>query len=172
MAEPFILGHFDLNPTGELVAVVNYTTRSVDVLGASFLTRIRSIFLEEYDLLYVAFDPREEKLYVTGVGRDSKGRFLVLDLISNLVLESISLGPLGSGDSYNPVAVFADGRYVAFDYGGSVVIVDTDLDLPRYRFEPPGGDVILWNSVTALPNSDLLYVLSGPRGTLSKVRIR
>jgi hypothetical protein len=50
----------------------------------------------------------------------------------------------------------------AFDFGGSVVIVDTDFDLPRYRFDLPGGGVILSKSVAVLPNSDLLNVLSGP----------
>ena len=171
-AEDFIPGDFDVDPAGQRVAVVNYTTRSVDILEASFLTRILSIFLEEYHLLYVAFDPREEKLYATGVGPGSNGRFFVLDLTTGLVLESISLGPAGSGYSYNPTATFAAGKYIAFDYAGSVVIVDTDLDLPRYRFEPQGSDVVLWTSVAAISNSDFLYILNGPEGSLWKIRVR
>jgi hypothetical protein len=75
----------------------------------------------------------------------------------------------------NPVVKFASGRYIAFERGGAVMVVDTGPDLPRYRFNPGGYDELYALTppagVAAHPDSDVLYVL-GPAGRLFKIRVR
>jgi hypothetical protein len=63
---------------------------------------------------------------------------------------------------------------VAFELGGTVSVVDTAIDHPRYRFDPGslafGGP----SGVAAHPESDILYVLGGntPTWRLYKIRLR
>jgi hypothetical protein len=66
---------------------------------------------------------------------------------------------------------FASRRYVAFELGGAVMVVDTTLDLPRYRFGLRGYDYDEPSGVAAHPDYDILYVL-GPAGRFFKLRLR
>jgi outer membrane protein assembly factor BamB len=107
-------------------------------------------------------------------GRDDSGvRFLALDPSTGEVITSMSLGGSGCGIFCvaNPVVTFASGRYIAFELGGAVIVVDTALDLPRYRFDLGGDDYDEPSGVAAHPDSDILYVL-GPAGSLFKIRLR
>ena len=75
----------------------------------------------------------------------------------------------------NPVVTFASGRYIAFERGGAVIVVDAELGVPRYRFDPGGYDELYVITppagVAADRHSDVLYVL-GPAGRLFKIRVR
>ena len=122
----------------------------------------------------MAFDPHEDKVYVVAIDGEET-TFLVLDPATGARLASIPLGR-GACSGYcaaNPVATFGSGRYVAFEQPGSVLVVDTELDQPRYRFGvPPVGVRAGPAGVAAQPDSDILYVLGGPYDALTKIRLR
>lgn len=154
--------HFAVEPAGQRVAVVEGGTIQIRSLPSLSLMRtIEGLYASQ-----LAFDPHEDKLYTI-----EGDRFRVFDPATGASLASVDLG-LGCGYcSANPVATFAGGRYVAFERSGAVDIVDTGLDLPRFRFDSPGsarGPA----GVAALPDSDVFYVLGGPAMAVYKLRVR
>lgn len=175
-------GHFSVFPGGNRIVSVVYdpssggTERSsLDILSLPSLDPIRSIPLEDFPgARHVAVDPSGDAMYV--FGRENSGvRFLALDPATGDVIRSMLVADSGC-ITYcvaNPVVTFASGRYIAFEQGGAVMIVDTALDLPRYRFDPEGlgYDFDGPSGVAAHPDSDILYVL-GPLGRLFKIRLR
>lgn len=172
-------GHFSIFPDGTRVVSVVHPAlggpehHSLEILSLPSLAPIRSIPLEEIsDPHHVAVDPSGDAMYVFGKG-DSGVRFLVLDPSSGEVITSMSVGgPACRGYCVaNPVVTFASGRYIAFELGGTVTVVDTALDLPRYRFDLGANEFEAPSGVAALPDSDILFVL-GPVGRLFKVRLR
>jgi DNA-binding beta-propeller fold protein YncE len=174
-------GHFSVFPGGDRIVSVVYDPpsgvierSSLEILSLPSLDPIRSIPLEELpDATHVAVDPSGDVMYA--FGRGNSVRFLAIDPATGEVITSMSVD--GSGCiTYcvaNPVVTFASGRYIAFEQGGAVIVVDTALDLPRYRFDPEGlgYDYDGPSGVAAHPDSDILYVL-GPTGRLLKVRLR
>jgi len=173
-------GHFFVFPDGDrVVSVVYYPSSgvpehsSLEILSLPSLDPIRSIPLEEFPYpKHVAVDPSGDAMYV--FGKDDSGvRFLALDPATGEVITSMSVATSGCSSFCvaNPVVTFASGRYIAFELGGAVMIVDTALDLPRYRFDLRDYDYDEPSGVAAHPDSDILYVL-GPLGRLFKIRLR
>jgi DNA-binding beta-propeller fold protein YncE len=172
--------HFAVLPDGQRVAVLNEGTipPTLELLELPSLASLRSIPLAGLDdVAAVAADPVQERAYVMG-SDGGEGRFLLVDLGSGEVLESTPLGipPCVSYCVANPTASFGAGRFIAFEWRGAVVVVDTELDRPRFRFQP--GDPA-WGGpagVAAHPDSDILYVLGGsgpgPSWRLYKIRLR
>ena len=155
--------HFAVDPAGQRVAVIE--GESVEIRTLSSLSLIRRI--PGFYGQALAFDPHEDKLYVM-----TDDRLLVIDPSTGTTLVSIVLDRGCVFCSANPVATFASGRYVAFERSGAVDIVDTELDLPRFRFDgghPPGSKPA---AVAALPESDVFYVLGGPEMAVYKLRVR
>jgi hypothetical protein len=110
------------------------------------------------------------------VGNEYSGvRFLALDPTTGDVITSLFVPGIGCGIfcAANPIVTFASGRFMAFELGGEVMVVDTALDLPRYQFGlgGTGYDYDEPSGVAAHPDSDILYVL-GPAGRLFKLRLR
>ena len=172
-ADGFIPGAFDFDRTRAFLAVVNNSTNAVDILETGALTRVRSISLDEFRPFYVAFDPTESVLYILADGDSEGDRFFLVEAASGNVLRSVALDPAEGGViSYNPSTTFSGGRYVALSYGSSVLIVDTQLDIPRYRLDPEEGENAFWSSVAAVPESDFLYVLTSPGGSIRRIRVR
>jgi DNA-binding beta-propeller fold protein YncE len=174
-------GHFSVFPDGDRFVSIMYPSfgvpdhSSLEILSLPSLDPIRSIPLEEFPgAQYVVVDPSGDAMYV--VGREFSGvRFLALDPPTGDVITSMFVPGSGCGIFCvaNPVVTFASGRYIAFELGGAVMVVDTALDLPRYRFDlgGMGYDYDEPSGVAAHPDSDILYVL-GPLGRLFKVRLR
>jgi DNA-binding beta-propeller fold protein YncE len=174
-AAPFNAGHFAVDRTRGRVAVSNRSDDSVELLDFLSLSSIRLIPLAPLHPTEVAFDPDEDKLYVVARDDAGEGWFLVVDPSSGARLATIAIGA-GSCSGYcaaNPVATFAEGRYVAFEQSSSVLVVDTDLDQPGYRFgSAPDGVVGGPAGVAAARDSDVLFVLGGPYDALTKIRLR
>jgi DNA-binding beta-propeller fold protein YncE len=120
----------------------------------------------------VAVGPQGDRIYVIGEGEDGR-RFFLVDANTGEVLNSITLTTSRcTWCAANPVVGFASGRYVAFEQNGSVVIVDTELDLPRFLFQP-GGPVLGGPAgVAAHPTSEILFVLGGNASPLQLYKIR
>ncbi|HJU86296.1 MAG TPA: hypothetical protein VJ788_02880 [Gemmatimonadota bacterium] len=180
-----VAGHFSVFPDGDrIVSFVYFPSSgvpedsSLEILSLPGLDPIRSIPLEDLlDAVHVAVDPSGDVIYALGQG-DSGVRFLALDPATGEVVATLSLAGSGCGVYCvaNPVVTFASGRYIAFERGGGVIVVDTELDLPRYRFDPGGYEDFSSTftppaGVAAHPDSDVLYVL-GPVGRLFKIRLR
>ena len=177
-------GHFAVFPGGDRFVSLVYSSSSgipeyssLEILSLPGLEPLLSIPLEDLvDAVHVAVDPAGDLIYALGQ-RDSGVRFLAFDAATGEVVTSMSVAGSRCG-SYcvaNPVVTFASGRYIAFERGGAVIVVDTGLDLPRYRFDPGGyGELDVLTppaGVAAHPDSDVLYVL-GPAGRLFKIRPR
>jgi len=169
--------HFAVFPDGQrVVAGVSpwQETPFLEVLSLPSLSSLRSIPIEELtNIQIVAVDPSGDRVYVIG-WKDGETWFLLVDADTGDVLKSMGLGSKTCVCVANPVVTFASGRHIAFERGGSVVIVDTELDVPRYLFEPGGplGDGP--SSVAAQADSDILFVLGGnfPILRLYKIRLR
>jgi DNA-binding beta-propeller fold protein YncE len=169
--------HFALFPDGQrVVAGVSpwQEVPSLEVLSLPSLNPLHSIPIHELSSIQmVAVDPAGGRLYAIG-WRDGESRFVLVDAITEKVLATMSLGPKSCVCAANPVVTFASGRYIAFERGGSVVVVDTEIDVPRYLFEPGGplGDGP--SGVAAQADSDVLFVLGGnhPVLRLYKIRLR
>jgi DNA-binding beta-propeller fold protein YncE len=176
-------GHFAVFPDGDrIVSFVYYPSSgvpeesSLEILSLPGLAPIHSIPLVNLlGAVHLAVDPSGDAIYALGQG-DSGVRFLALDPATGEVVASMSIAGSVCGIYCvaNPVVTFASGRYIAFERGGAVIVVDTELDLPRYRFNPGGYDSAVLAppaGVAAHPDSDVLYVL-GPAGRLFKIRLR
>jgi DNA-binding beta-propeller fold protein YncE len=167
--------HFGVFPDGQRVVAGVSPYQDVpflEILSLPSLSPLQSIPIEELQAIQmVAVDPDGERVYVIG-RRDDETRFVLVDAITHEILESVSLGPNGCICASNPVASFASGRYVAFERGGAVVVVDTELDLPRYLFDV--GDPLAGgpSSVAAQPDSDVVFVLGGKEPVLRLYKIR
>lgn len=167
--------HFDVFPDGQrVVAGVSpwQELPFLEILSLPSLSSLRSIPIEELaSIQIVAVDPAGDRLYVIG-RRGGETRFVLVDADTGEVLTSTGLGSKACVCVANPVVTYASGRYIAFEHGGSVVVVDTELDLPRYLFEP--GDPLAGgpSGVAAHPDSDILYVLGGSHPTLRLYKIR
>ena len=174
-AGAFHARHFAIDRIRGRIAVSNLSDDSIEILGLPMLSTLRAIPLDPLHPVLVAFDPHEDKVYVVAQDDVGQASFLVLDPSSGARLSSIPLGT-GGCSGYcvaNPVATFGGGRYVAFEQSSSVLVVDTALDQPRYRFgSPPVGVVGGPAGVAAHPDSDFLYVLGGPYDALTKIRLR
>jgi DNA-binding beta-propeller fold protein YncE len=174
-------GHFSVFPDGDHVVSIMYPSSgvtehsSLEILSLPSLDPIHSIPLEEFpNVKYVAVDPSGDALYL--VGNEYSGvRFLALDPATGDVIKSLFVPGIGCGIFCvaNPIVTFASGRYMAFELGGEVMVVDTTLDLPRYRFDlgGMGHNYDEPSGVAAHPESEILYVL-GPAGRLYKLRLR
>jgi DNA-binding beta-propeller fold protein YncE len=171
--------HFSVSP--DATRVVSVVTPlegdpSLEIFSLPKLDLIRSIPLGELPLRrHVALDPSGDLIYVFASG-SAEVRFLAVSSTTGAVITSKSVN--GGGCVIycvaNPVVSFGSGRYVAFEVGGAVSVVDTALDLPRYIFDPEGAalrDGYSPSGVAAHPDSDVLYVL-GPTGRLFKLRLR
>ncbi|HET6361020.1 MAG TPA: hypothetical protein VFH11_03080 [Gemmatimonadota bacterium] len=177
-------GHFSVFPGGDRVVSFVYSTSSgfpehgsLEILSLPGLDPVRSIPLDDLlDAVHVAVDPAGDLIYALGQG-DSGVRFVAFDAATGEMVTSMFLAGSRCGIYCvaNPVVTFAAGRYIAFERGGAVIVVDTGLDLPRYRFDPGGYDELDVLTppagVAAHPDSDVLYVL-GPAGRLFKIRVR
>lgn len=169
--------HFALFPDAQrVVAGVNpwQEVPFLEVLSLPSLSPLRSIPIDELSGIHiVAVDPSGARVYVLGA-RDGEARFVLVDTITGEILASMALGPMSCVCVANPVVAFASGRYVAFENGGSVVVVDTESDMPRYLFDPGDPQAGGPSAVAAHPDSDILYVLGGkhPVLRLYKVRLR
>lgn len=156
--------HFALDRTAQQVALVYGP--DVEIRALPSLALLRS-FAEIGYVLQLAFDPLEGKLYAM-----TSDRFLVLDSVTGKLLDTVTVGLGCRYCAANPVTTFASGRYVAFERTGAVDIVDTTLDLPRYRFASPTPVGHGPSAVAAVPDSDVLYVLGGPARAIYKLRVR
>ena len=181
---PLAAGHFSVFPDGGRFVSLVYSSSSgvpeyisLEILSLPGLDPLLSIRLEDLlDAVHVAVDPTGDLIYALGQA-ETGVRFLAFDATTGEVVTAMSVAGSRCG-SYcvaNPVVTFASGRYVAFERGGAVIVVDTGLDLPRYRFNPGGYDELDVLTppagVAAHPDSDVLYVL-GPAGRLFKIRMR
>lgn len=179
---PLSAGHFSVFPGGDRFVSLVYSSLgvpyiSLEILSLPGLDPLLSIPLEDLlNAVHVAVDPTGDLIYALGQA-ETGVRFMAFDAVTGEVVTSMSVGGSRCGIYCvaNPVVTFASGRYVAFERGGAVIIVDTGLDLPRYRFDPGGYDELDVLTppagVAAHPDSDVLYVL-GPAGRLFKVRLR
>jgi DNA-binding beta-propeller fold protein YncE len=169
--------HFDVFPDGQrVVAGVSpwQELPFLEVLALPSLSSLRSIPIEELtSIRIVAVDPAGDRVYALG-SRGGETRFVLVDADTGEVLTSIGLGSMVCVCVANPVVTYASGRYIAFEHGGSVVVIDTELDMPRYLFDPgnplAGGP----SGVAAQADSDILFVLGGkfPILRLYKLRLR
>lgn len=174
-ALPFHARHFAVDRERGRVAVSNLSDRAIEILELPSLETLRTIPLDPFHSALVAFDPHENKAYAVAEDEAGLAWFLVFDPTTGVRLSTTPLGSPGcSGFCVaNPVTTFGEGRFVAFEQPSSVLVVDTALDQPRYRFgAPPIGVVGGPAGVAAQPGSDLLYVLGGPYEALTKIRLR
>lgn len=166
LAEPEGLdfGHLALDPAGQRVAVANGL--SIEIRALPSLAVVQSPpAAGPAELL--AFDPAGDRLYAI-----RGDRFLVVDLATGTVADSLSLGLGCAFCAANPVATFGSGRWIAFERTGAVDVVDTALERPRFRLAsrtPVGPGP---SGVAARPDSDFLYVLGGPARAIYKLRVR
>lgn len=173
--------HFSVFPDGARVVSIVWPRQgdlegpSLEIFSLPDLDPIHSIPLGELSFHQrVAVDPSGNLVYAVG-SEGMEVRFLAIDPTTGNVATSIPVnGRACNGYCVaNPVVSFASGRLVAFELNGMVVVVDTALDLPRFRFDPElsfGGDPSP-AGVAAHPESDILYVL-GAAGRLFKIRLR
>lgn len=180
---PLAAGHFSVFPDGDRVVSLVYPSSGVPeylsllILSLPGLDPLLSIPLEELlNAVHVAVDPTGDLIYALGQA-ETGVRFMAFDAATGEVVTSMSLAGSRCGIYCvaNPVVTFASGRYIAFERGGAVFVVDTELGVPRYRFDPGGyGELDVLTppaGVAAHPDSDVLYVL-GPAGRLFKIRVR
>jgi DNA-binding beta-propeller fold protein YncE len=183
--ESLAAGHFSVFPDGDRFVSFVYSSSSsgvpesgsLEIFSLPGLAPLLSIPLENLvDAVHVAVDPTGDLIYALGQ-TDSEVRFLTFDATTGEAITSMSVAGSRCGIYCvaNPVVKFASGRYIAFERGGAVMVVDTGPDLPRYRFNPGGYDELYALTppagVAAHPDSDVLYVL-GPAGRLFKIRVR
>ncbi len=159
--------HFDIAPDGGTVALTQNLEGAADslhLLALPGLNLLRSFQLPVIGRI-VAFDS-DGRLYV--MGWDDEGRrFLVVDPLTGEIATDMALDSQGcilGLCAANPAAVSSSGRYVAFEQYPGVIIVDTGLDLPLYRFEHGG-------SVAASPSGDVFFVLRED-GLVSKIIVQ
>jgi hypothetical protein len=161
-------GHFSVSKSATLVAVIgsNGLARAIRLASMPGLLHIARVDLPEgLDPEIVAFDPSEDALFVMARGADGD-HFVLVDLRSRTVVYDLRLGnalvPRFCCFA-NPVAMSADGRYVAMERDSGVYFIDTALDLPLFHTS-------IGNSVAASPTEDVFYLLR-PDGLVSKVAI-
>lgn len=167
--------HFSLFPGRDLLAVAPNGPPALAILAIPSLAGVRSIPLPD-DISWVqqvAVDPEGDHVYAL-VNDQESSRVLTVDLNAEEVVSDLTVYPNTlCWCAANPVVTFGSGRYVAFEKGGAVVVVDTELGIPRYLFQP--GDPRFWgpSGVAAVYESDVLYVLGGNTSQhLYKVRLR
>lgn len=158
--------HFAVAPDGQRIAVLDRIDGvSVRLLALPALNELATYPIPDLGGVdAVAYDPDGSRLYV--MGRDQGGvRFVLLDALNGEILESLPLVSAGCSIfcAANPVTVFANGRFVAFEQIDGVIIVDTSIDLPRFKAKAAG-------SVAANPERDAFYVLRSD-GLLSKLTV-
>ncbi|MGH7587208.1 MAG: hypothetical protein ACRELU_01315 [Gemmatimonadota bacterium] len=159
--------HFAVSPDGQTLALTQSLEGAADslhVLTLPDLTRLLSFRLPVVARI-VAFDP-DGQLHVLGWDEDFDWRFLVVDPMTGEVGTSMVLESQGCILGFcaaNPAAVSSSGRYIAFEQFPGIIIVDTEVDLPLYRFEHAG-------SVAAAPTGDVFFVLQSD-GLVSKIAI-
>ncbi|HUF90046.1 MAG TPA: hypothetical protein VMR66_08700 [Gemmatimonadota bacterium] len=174
-AASFHARHFAVDRQRGRVAVANLSDGAIEILELPSLEALRTIPLDPFHSALVAFDPHEDKAYAVAEDEAGLAWFLVFNPTTGARLSTTPLGTPGCSGfcAANPVTTFGEGRFVAFEQPSSVLVVDTALDQPRYRFgTPPIGVIGGPAGVAAQRGSDLLYVLGGPYEALTKIRLR
>jgi hypothetical protein len=121
------------------------------------------VFDELFDADQIAWDPDGIHLYVLGENLERESQMLIVDSATGAITSSFGVEvPVCGWCVANPVTSFGNGRYIAFERWSSVLVVDTEIDRPRYLFGGPPIHGFQPAGVAATEGSYELYVLGGP----------
>lgn len=164
--------HFALAPDGQAAAVIVYDGEySLHLVDVSTLQSVGRMPLGR--MTYprsLAFHPQGDRLYVIGYQEDEGALFMALALETGEILREVRLGSLFCSlyCVASPTATLRSGRFVAFEWHGGAIFIDTELDLPRHSIPGLGG--LTGFSVTASTVEDVFYFLRSD-GLIQKVAI-
>lgn len=117
-------------------------------------------------IVSVAFGPSGERVFVLGLREDFSVTLYTVDLASGNTVREFPLGSDGCG-SYcvaNPTALSTDGRFLAMEIGGGVLIVETERGIPLYRLEGQA-------SVASDPAQPAGFFLLGRSGLIRRIQV-
>lgn len=164
--------HFDVSPDGRRAAFVDNANRSgVSLYTLPGLEPEREILLsEDRSFQQVAFDATGQRLFA--IVRDilgneiAGGRLMVLDLETGDVVRDLKIEELvcSSFCVANAVSLSRDGRYLAFETGTGVLIVETMRGIPLYRLNGQG-------SVARDPASGAGFYLLSVGGGIRRIEV-
>lgn len=181
-----LTGAWDIEPSpdrGSLAVVTrDFAANSrIEVLDVATLEPRWAISLaRQAALTSVAFHPSGERVYALGFDEAAYWLFVV-DAADGTVVRETRIEPRGdngvSGVA-NPTATTQDGRFVIFPTDLGAYFVDTELDIPRYRFSgrvvesPPPRlvDVGCCNVATPERGSVIYFVNFGEVFRVRRVR--
>ncbi|HUP19069.1 MAG TPA: hypothetical protein VM778_03850, partial [Gemmatimonadota bacterium] len=152
--------HFQLSSDEELLAVAQNELSEPGASNTVLLLTTSDLSIRwSTDLPVppwrVAFSPGGDRVYVLAADVTAGHLvFFVLSEAGEILSQTIVEGQAGLPTGAAPVAVSADGRFVAFSTFSGLYVVDTDLHLVRYRSEPLLGCC----SVAAGPVGTRFYV--------------
>jgi hypothetical protein len=96
---------------------------------------------------------------------------LIVDATTGAIAASFGVeAPVCGWCVANPVTTFGNGRYIAFERWSSVLVVDTQINRPRFLFGGPPVHGFQPAGVAANEESFDLYVLGGPDYSVYRLR--
>jgi len=146
----------ELSPARDAVAVVTITAffgqpARIQLLSAATL---ESRWITEISgglvLTAVAFHPSGDRIYAFGWDDEAFWLFVVAANDGD-VLKRVRVAPHGGLtlglEGPNPAATTHDGRFVVFPTEKGAYLMDTSLDVPRFRLGDPGADATLGSEI-------------------------